>query len=100
MGIAHRGKELAFLRPNSSGVTGHHQDVAWLSFTDHSPFVAVVSVPFHSLPEKQKTLLTRGKQGCGNLCSIRYLLTSPVSKFVAGIGRWFDPNPDLDSAHA
>jgi len=33
MGRPHRWKAIASLRTNSSGAVGHHQDVAWLSFT-------------------------------------------------------------------
>ena len=37
---------MAFLRWNSFGTVGHHQDVTWLSFTDTSPFIAVVDHSF------------------------------------------------------
>ena len=40
MGRPHRWKASAFLGLNSFCTVGHPQDVAWLSFTDCSPFVA------------------------------------------------------------
>ena len=54
-----------------------------------SPFVAAIHLSV--VHGKTKTLLTLGKQGGGNLVSIRYLLTF-LSKFVLGVC----PPYDLD----
>jgi hypothetical protein len=79
---AHRWNASAFLRFNSFVTLRHHQDVVLFSVTVSLTFRPTVNR--HTFPTTKNPAYFAVSRVLEILCSIRYLLTFPLSKFDSG----------------
>src|SRR3974390_3791674 len=83
MDTPHRWNASAFLRPISFGTLRHHQDVVLVSLT--VPFTFRSDCLPSRIPTTKNPAYFSVSRVIEILCSIRYLLTFPLSKFDSGV---------------